>query len=166
MKYSIYLSNFLLYHSTLKVHPSCPKCQDYNFLWLSNIPCVCVCVCVCACACVYIYIWSEVAQSCPTLCDPMDCSLPGFSVNGIFQARVLELVAIHVYVYIYKYACMRAQSLSRDWLLWLQELWSTRLLCPQNFPGKNTGWVAISYSRLSSWPRDQTPITYTGRWIL
>ena len=34
----------------------------------------------------------EVAQSCPTLCDPMDCSLPGSSVHGIFQARVLEWV--------------------------------------------------------------------------
>ena len=33
---------------------------------------------------------SEVAQSCPTLSDPMDCSLPGPSVHGIFQARVLE----------------------------------------------------------------------------
>ena len=33
---------------------------------------------------------SEVAQSCPTLSDPMDCSLPGFSVHGIFQATVLE----------------------------------------------------------------------------
>ena len=33
---------------------------------------------------------SEVAQSCPTLRDPMDCSLPGFSAHGIFQARVLE----------------------------------------------------------------------------
>ena len=33
---------------------------------------------------------SEVAQSCPTLLDPMDCSLPGSSVHGIFQARVLE----------------------------------------------------------------------------
>jgi len=32
----------------------------------------------------------EVAQSCPTLLDPMDCSLPGFSAHGIFQARVLE----------------------------------------------------------------------------
>ena len=30
---------------------------------------------------------SSVAQSCPTLCDPMDCSLPGSSVHGIFQAR-------------------------------------------------------------------------------
>ena len=37
---------------------------------------------------------SEVAQSCPTLSDLMDCSLPGSSVHGIFQARVLEWVAI------------------------------------------------------------------------
>ena len=37
---------------------------------------------------------SEVAQSCPTLCDPMDCSLPCSSIHGIFQARVLEWVAI------------------------------------------------------------------------
>ena len=36
----------------------------------------------------------EVAQSCPTLCNPMDCSLPGSSTQGIFQARVLEWVAI------------------------------------------------------------------------
>ena len=52
----------------------------------------------------------EVAQSCPTLCNPMDCSLPGFSVHGIFQARVLE-------------------------------------------------WVAISFSRGSSRPRDQTQVS-------
>ena len=38
---------------------------------------------------------SEVAQSCPTLCDPMDCSLPGSSVYGIFQAKLLEWVAIY-----------------------------------------------------------------------
>ena len=37
---------------------------------------------------------SEVAQSCPTLHDPMDCSVPGSSVHGIFQARVLEWGAI------------------------------------------------------------------------
>ena len=54
--------------------------------------------------------WSEVAQSCPTLCNPMDCSLPGFSIHGIFQARILE-------------------------------------------------WVAISFSRGSSQPRDQTPVS-------
>ena len=38
--------------------------------------------------------FSSVAQSCPTLCDPMDCSLPGSSVHGIFQASVLEWGAI------------------------------------------------------------------------
>ena len=37
---------------------------------------------------------SEVAQSCPTLSDPMDCSLTGSSIHGIFQARVLEWGAI------------------------------------------------------------------------
>ena len=36
----------------------------------------------------------KVAQSCPTLCNPVDCSLPGFSVHGILQARILEWVAI------------------------------------------------------------------------
>ena len=39
---------------------------------------------------------SEVVQSCPTLQDPMDCSLPGSSVHGIFQARVLEWGAIAI----------------------------------------------------------------------
>ena len=60
------------------------------------------------------------AQLCPTLCDPMNCSLPGSSVLGIFQARILE-------------------------------------------------WVAISFSRRFSWPRDQNFISCTGfftRWIL
>ena len=37
---------------------------------------------------------SEVAQSCPTLCDPMNGSLSGSSIHGIFQARVLESIAI------------------------------------------------------------------------
>ena len=57
-----------------------------------------------------VWLESEVAQSCPTLCDPMDCSLPGSSIHGIFQARVLE-------------------------------------------------WVAISFSRRSSQPRDRTHIS-------
>ena len=41
---------------------------------------------------------SEVAQLCPTLCDPMDCSLSGSSVHGIFQATILEWVAITMVV--------------------------------------------------------------------
>ena len=48
---------------------------------------------------------SEVTQSCLTLCDPMDCSLPGSSIHGIFQARVLEWVAP---------AFSRGSSLPRD----------------------------------------------------
>ena len=49
---------------------------------------------------------SEVAQSCPTLCDPMDCSLPGYSVHGIFQAIVLEWIAI---------SFSKGSSQPRDW---------------------------------------------------
>ena len=56
--------------------------------------CVCIYIyntsphCIlCACAC-------SVAQSCPTLCNPMDCRPPGSSVHGILQARILEQVAI------------------------------------------------------------------------
>ena len=48
---------------------------------------------------------SEVIQSCLTLCDTMDCSPPGSSVHGIFQARILEWVAI---------AFSRGYSRSRD----------------------------------------------------
>ena len=59
----------------------------------------------CKCVCVL------VTQSCPTLCDPMNCSLPGFSVYGNLQARILE-------------------------------------------------WIAIPFSRGSSWPRDQTLVSW------
>ena len=50
--------------------------------------------------------WSEVAQLCLTLCDPMDCSLPGFFVHGIFQARILKWVA---------FSFSRGSSWLRDW---------------------------------------------------
>ena len=54
---------------------------------------------------------SEVAQSCLTPSDPMDCSPPGPSVHGIFQARALEWVAIAFSLYIYKcayvYVCLQ-----------------------------------------------------------
>ena len=55
---------------------------------------------------------SEVAQSCPTLCDPMDCSLPGPSVHGIFQARVLEWGAIaRLRVHLFQYSEIYEASL-------------------------------------------------------
>ena len=49
------------------------------------LDCACVCVCVCVCS---------VAQLCPSLCDPMDCSLPGSFVHIISHARILKQVAI------------------------------------------------------------------------
>ena len=57
--------------------------------------------------------WSEVTQSCPTICNPMDCKLQGSSLHGILQARILE-------------------------------------------------WVAISFSRGSSLPRDRTHISFSA----
>ena len=52
-----------------------------------------MCWAVCVCVCVYMRACS-IAQLYPTLCNPMDCGPPGSSVHGIFQARILEWVAI------------------------------------------------------------------------
>ena len=43
---------------------------------------------------IYMYVYILLTQFCPTLCDPMDYSLPGSSVHGILQARTLEWVAM------------------------------------------------------------------------
>ena len=66
---------------------------------------------------IFICVWCVcvlVAQTCPTLCDPTNCSPWGFSVHGILQARILK-------------------------------------------------WVAIPFSRGSSWPRDQTQVSHIAR---
>ena len=47
------------------------------------------------CSVGYVCVCVLVAQSCPTLCDPLDCSLPGSSVHRIFQTNILEWIAIH-----------------------------------------------------------------------
>ena len=62
---------------------------------------------------------SEVAQSCPTLSDPMECSLTGSSIHGIFQARVLEWGAIAfsqaaAYTIIYKYCMINIRNETKD----------------------------------------------------
>ena len=69
------------------------------------------------------YWFCEVTQSCPTLCDPTDCSLPGSSICGIFQARIMEWVAI---------SFSRGSSRPRDWT-WVSSIadrcftvWATR----------------------------------------
>ena len=77
------------------------------------------------------------AQSCLTLCNPMDWSLPGSSVHGILQARLLDWVAI---------------SFSRNKLINLCEshpvvsnfLWPHGLYSPWNSPGQNTGVGSLS----------------------
>ena len=68
-----------------------------NTAKLYNLP-VCVCVCVCVCACL-------VVQLCLTLCNPMDCNPPSSSVPGLFQARILEWVAIS-YSRVYQYVIL------------------------------------------------------------
>ena len=74
-------------------------------------------VCVCIYVCVYMKVKLLVAQSCPTLCNPLDCSPPSSSVHGILQARILE-------------------------------------------------WVAIPFSRGSSWPRNGTQVSHiAGRFF-
>ena len=66
---------------------------------------------------------SEVTQLYPTVCDPVDCSLPGSSVHGILQARTLEWVTI---------SFSRGSSWPRDWARvshiggWSLNLWATR----------------------------------------
>ena len=51
----------------------------------------CLLIGLCVCVCIRTY---SATQLCPTLCNPMDCSPPGSSVYGIFQARILDRVAI------------------------------------------------------------------------
>ena len=100
---------------------------------------------LCPTLCDHIDIDIEVAQSCPTLCDPMDCSLPGSSFHGIFQARVLEWVAI---------SFSRRSSRSRDRIQVSHivgrhfTVWATRevnfattctIYISWNSPGQNTG---------------------------
>ena len=77
-------------------------CVEFNLKWEELFPTLCRCL---------------VAQPCPTLCNPMDCSPLGSSVHGISQARTLE-------------------------------------------------WVSISFSRSSTWPRDQIHVSCIGMWIL
>ena len=60
-------------------------------------PVVCVCMCVCVCVCVGVCVFAHAClgtQPWLILCNSMNCSPPGFSVHGIFQARILEQVAI------------------------------------------------------------------------
>ena len=90
---------------------------------------------------------SEVTQSCLTVCDSMDCSLPGFSSHGIFQARILEWVAI---------SFCRGSSWSRD-QTWVSHI-AGRLYClSYQVCALNLKADAISQAREMHW------ITFKGR---
>ena len=88
---------------------------------------------------------SEVAQSCPTLSDSMDCSLPGSSVRGILQARVLEWVAIS-FSYIHTAAAKSLQL--------CPTLCDPIDVSPPGSPvpgilqARTLEWVAISFSKV------------------
>ena len=97
----------------------------------------------------------EVAQSCLTLCDPTDCSLPGSSVHGIFQARVLECGASQCFLPIWtcEHERWKNNSYWIQFLLLSRQLWVkttesgvvTIPLCkscccfPWGFPGAGSG---------------------------
>ena len=72
---------------------------------------------------------SEVTQSCPTLSDPMDCSPPGSSVHGIFQARVLEWGALAFSYWLVRWVQL-CGSLSIAFLWDLNENWPFPVLWP------------------------------------
>ena len=91
-------------------------------------------------------------QSCPTLFDPIDGSPPGFPVPGIFQARILEWVAIFLFN-AWKWK-VKVKSLSRVRLQRPHGLQPTRLLHPWDSPGKSTGdiCIRIRYWSFYFWP--------------
>ena len=72
---------------------------------------------------------SEVAQSCLTFSNPMDCSLPGFSIHGILQARTLEWVAIsfsNITCYIDQF--LHFHMLTQPFIPWINLTWSLCIL--------------------------------------
>ena len=81
---------------------------------------------------------SKVTQLCLTLSDSMDCSLPGSSVHGIFQARVLEWVAIAFSGNILCCCCCWVTSVMSN-SVWPHRWQPTRLHHPWDSPGENTG---------------------------
>ena len=106
---------------------------------------------------------SEVAQSCPTLSDPMDYSLPGSSVHGFsrqeYWSGVLLPSPIYIYLYLckYTYAYIKWKLLSRvkfsvtPWNIQSMEISQVRIL----------EWAAVLFSRESCQPRDWTQVSCT-----
>ena len=112
---------------------------------------------------------SEVAQSCPTLSDPMDYSLPGSSIHGIFQARVLEWGAIVFSAHsriegtkisrVQLYGVFEKLYESESHSVLSDSLQPHGIYSPWNLQARILEWVAFPFSRESSQTRDQTRVS-------
>ena len=125
----------------------------------------------------------EVAQLCPTLCNPMDSRLPGSSAHGIFQARVLEwgAIAFSACWYIYfkitnKHIFPQQNNISeKSWTVFKVLQISLKVKVTQSCPtfcdpvdytvhgilqARILEWVAFPFSRGSSQARDQTQVSH------
>ena len=102
-------------------------------------------------------VLSEVTQSLLTLCNPVDCSLPGSSVHGILQARILEWVAIS-FSNAWKWK-VKGKSLSRVLLCDPVDCSPTGSSVHGILQARILEWVEISFSRGSSWARDRTRVS-------
>ena len=109
---------------------------------------------------------SEVTQLCPTLSDSMDCSLPGSSIHGIFQAKVnFEGSNADPDIYVLMWCESESLSVVSD-SLWPQRLQPARLLCPRNSPGKNNGVANCSFRQGILPTQGSNPGLPHCRWIL
>ena len=127
---------------------------------------------------------SEVVQSCPTVCDAMDCSLPGSSVHGIFQAIVLEWIAISfssksswprdgtqvsctVDRHFTIWATREVQSfdelyLASGGLLWNEEYWPFPLTGEFSSIKSSKDIMCILWGRIRTVPQDCTIVGYSS----
>ena len=99
-----------------------------------------------------------VAQSCPTLCNPIDCSPPGSSVHGILQASTLEQVAISFSKRNYR---KKESEVTQSCLTLCDPMDCSLSGCSVHgiLQERILEWVAISFSRGSSRPRDGTQVS-------
>ena len=119
--------------------PLSPPSANYTILWyLLNFQIHCNLVYASAAA-------AKSLQSCPTLCDPMDCSLPGFSIPGILQARTLEWVAIS-FSNAWKWK-VKVKSLSH--VLLLATPWTAAYQAPPSMGfSRQQYWSGVPYATL------------------
>ena len=111
---------------------------------------------------------SEVAQSCPTLCNPMDCSPPGSSVRGIFQARIQEWVAISFSKswVIREFALRRGLAITESLsLFWLPHVLGETYLRPSSWKLVQTPSLWLLEKRILSLTGKSHALTGKARWV-